>query len=59
VPRAISLRKGGGLVDAPGRGLVGAKGNYPHCPVYLHDIEAYRSCNPVGFTPLTGGNTAA
>jgi hypothetical protein len=24
-----SLRKGGGPVDAPGRWLVGAKGNYP------------------------------
>src|SRR4030095_4653440 len=24
--------EGGGLVDAPGRGLVGAKGEYPHCP---------------------------
>jgi hypothetical protein len=24
-----SLQKGGGLVDAPGRWLVGAKGNYP------------------------------
>jgi hypothetical protein len=23
------LRRGGGLVDAPGRGLVGAKGEYP------------------------------
>jgi hypothetical protein len=24
------LRKGGGLVDAPGRGLVGVKGNSPY-----------------------------
>jgi hypothetical protein len=28
-------RKGGGLVDAPGRGLVGAKGENRHCPPYL------------------------
>src|SRR4029453_14418343 len=28
------LRKGSGLVDAPGRGLVGTKGDSPHCPVY-------------------------
>jgi hypothetical protein len=27
--RVFSLRKGGGVVDAPGRGLVGAKGEYP------------------------------
>jgi hypothetical protein len=34
-----SLRKGGGLVDAPGRGLVGAKGEYPlrasYLPIFL------------------------
>jgi hypothetical protein len=29
VPRAISLRKGGGLVDAPGRRVVGAEGSLP------------------------------
>src|SRR5262245_44762026 len=31
VPRPFghSLRKGGGLVDAPGRGAVGTKGEYP------------------------------
>ena len=29
------LRKGGGLVDAPGRWLVGTEGESPHCPVYL------------------------
>jgi hypothetical protein len=32
---AASFRKGGGLVDAPGRWLVGTKGESPHCPVYL------------------------
>src|SRR5215813_2994961 len=33
-----SLRKGGGLVDAPGRGLVGAKGEYPFvCPICRHE----------------------
>ena len=29
------LRKGGGLVDTPGRGLVGAKVEYPFHPIYL------------------------
>ena len=29
------LRKGGGLVDAPGRGLGGAKGRIPLHPIYL------------------------
>jgi len=28
------LRKDSGLGDAPGRRVVGAKGKYPHCPVY-------------------------
>jgi hypothetical protein len=28
--------RGGGLVDAPDGWQVGAKGEYPHCPVYLH-----------------------
>ena len=31
-----SLRKGGGLVDAPGRGLVGAKSEYPLRASYRH-----------------------
>src|SRR5262249_57543893 len=30
--RAALLRNGGGLVDAPGRRVVGPKGKYPHCP---------------------------
>jgi hypothetical protein len=39
---AASLRKRGGLIDAPGRGLVGAKGKYPHCPVYLLTLRLYQ-----------------
>jgi hypothetical protein len=35
------------------------EGQYPHCPVYLHDIEAYRSCNPVGLYPLDGATGRA
>jgi hypothetical protein len=31
--RRLPLRKGRGLVDAPGRWLVGTKGESPHCPV--------------------------
>src|SRR5262245_36808028 len=34
------LRNDGGLVDAPGGRVVGAKGQYPHCPVHL------LSCGP-------------
>jgi nucleoside-diphosphate-sugar epimerase len=34
-PYQPSFRKGGGLVDTPGRRAVGAKGEYPHCRPYL------------------------
>jgi hypothetical protein len=35
VPITLSVvTEGSGLVDAPGRGLVGTKGESPHCPVY-------------------------
>jgi hypothetical protein len=30
LPFQLPLRKGGGLVDAPGRGLVGANTENPH-----------------------------
>jgi formamidopyrimidine-DNA glycosylase len=33
-----SLGNGGGLVDAPGRGVVGAKGRYSHCPSIVRPI---------------------
>src|SRR5262245_59636476 len=37
VNRGERLRSGeaAGWLDAPGRLVVGAKGKYPHCPVYL------------------------
>jgi len=37
-----SLRNGGGLVDAPGRGLVGAKGEYPLGVPYLPCSDGYK-----------------
>jgi hypothetical protein len=41
-----SVTEGGGLVDAPGRGLVGAKAKHPHCRLYPPPVES-----DVGFGP--------
>jgi hypothetical protein len=55
----VSLRKGGGQVDAPGRGRVGANTENPHDRPNLPAIVRERFAEVLGFCSLTAAFTVA
>jgi hypothetical protein len=50
-----SFRKGGGLVDAPGRRVVGAKREYPLCAAYLLKVAPRPARSPSSQRPYPRG----